>query len=360
LISWAALGLGLVGCTPKLEVIGTGRYVQVGTDVDGYELCAGTIPRLDAHVEHVYELLQETPPSEPIFEIFLSDDVSRWCDRDACAAPAGGRPGQKHHRVYASEAAHTHELAHLIQFEELGEMPALYAEGVATRFASLGGLDGSAWNLGWAGLDQEADGDAELASKLSQPVLESHDYGLALVLANAIVDRHGVETWKTVVRAADPSDEPEATMAHYEDTTGESLYETLSGYLDQPGATTCNQDFLSCSGEVVPWDGDRWEQVVTAPCSDDEVVGQSLGKTPGHARTRKTLEIEAGMYAIPALDDPDLIVHLDACGRCDLTIDFFPGPQEVWLEAGMYELVSEFDVDAVGSDSRTIEIKRLP
>ena len=274
--SKAVLALGVlfaVGCSDELDlppIRYQTEHLRIGTDFTT-PVCAGSIDRLEQHVQRLERLL-DTEVSEPI-ELY-------WFTG---SPPCG--PGDRASGCYVRESgivltqygSARHELAHAVSYL-WGDPDRFYGEGVAQAFSG----------------ERSSFGEALPSASLGR--LERVPTDDAAHFIRWLYERKGPRPLRTLFERSHQNDRPSAERAFIA-AYGEPISQLEQLYYAEapehyPGFSWCFDDV-----EVLPWQGDYWLQSIELDCEATHTRGtEAMTRTVAFdvARAgRFTFEIEA-------------------------------------------------------------------
>jgi hypothetical protein len=237
------------------------RYARYRSD-QPLAPCGGLAQETDTRVEHLYDLLEEPPPSSPFidYEWVADSSLLRTCSENA-AGCAGLRDGEI--AIESIFLAHPHELAHAVHLHALGNSHPLLIEGFASYITFDPGTT-----------DPQ---DAEEFSQVIEDIIAAGDvegplYTTAARFVGMTIERHGLAAFKAFWREIPRNATLEQFRAAYEAQFAETWADGLAG------AATREQTFyddLGCAGDVTPV-GDGLHLTIEDTCEDAQVTGPSL------------------------------------------------------------------------------------
>lgn len=294
--TWASLTVAVfalvvaAGCgeeVPRPPITWEGEHIRFGTDAD-VELCAGTLPYLDAVAGHLKDVFQT--PGTPIDYYWLPDGVERYCDGEAlgCNLETG--------EVFSTLAILQHEVVHAVRRPHVSYLP--LEEGLAEAF-------GDDWEPVYP-----VSGDIEylLREYDRSRVMPGNAYPLAGHFVSYLRAEHGMDSLMALGRTSNYQDSFSNLENEFREIYGVDLVEELDRYKD--AYPICDQTFsrdlsFDCSRNVVAAPvrpDDTIEVSVSMSCDDPTVLGPRFD----HRWTTVTLDVQvSGLYYVFA-GKPDL------------------------------------------------------
>lgn len=297
----ALLVTGSGGCTrepevelPPLEYHGT--YVSLGFEGE-YELCGGTLPWMDRHVETLGALFKRSVDGVAIDYYWLDiADVGKLCDDDvwACAHPGV---------VYSAGSLNEHEIVHAVLYHWVGaHKEAFFTEGVAVAAGDhiFGGT-------------KSGEEFAQLQQMIGTDRTLEVDYPTAGVFVTYLIDTWGAPTYLEFFGTTTSKDRYATIGAKFEEVYGVTLDGVVSDFV---GGRGCLLLLPGCSVEPTPWTGDRWETTMDFVCSES-ALGPDVSLYMG-PWNYVTVDIpETGTYLLSSEGPEVPFYHCAPCSERD-------------------------------------------
>jgi hypothetical protein len=247
------------GCSQRElpEIVWEGEHVAYATDEPLDQLCAGTLPKLDAAAGHLSALLGG---EDEITYYWVPGRVGDFCSTDG-AVGCVGNDG-----TFSEYPTHQHEVAHAVGANRAH--PAL-DEGIAEMFGD-----------DWEAFSPLAGDFREMWASAHDGRILSGYYPLAGYLASYLVERFGLSTILALERASDWDDSVEVSNQKFSEVLGVSLEEVFEDLAVE--ATPCEQteyrdNSFECSQPAIVLSQES-ELVIDMSCAEPEVQGPRRGE----------------------------------------------------------------------------------
>jgi hypothetical protein len=221
------------------------EHLRIGTDFTA-EACAGSIDRLEEHVQRLERLL-EIDVTEPIELYWFAEDPPCFTDHAAgCYNPETGV-------VLTEYWAARHELAHAVSYL-WGNPDRFYAEGVAQAFSGERSQFGTALP------------SASLGLATRVPTQDAAHF------MRWLYERDGAAPLRTLFERSAPY-EPRSAERAFAAAYGSTIWEAERTYYAEapefyPGLTWCSDDV-----DVLPWQGEYWTHSIELDCAATHTRG---------------------------------------------------------------------------------------
>jgi hypothetical protein len=338
-----------LGCGEELPVVARGRYVELATDRDE-PVCAGTVAHFDRFIEGAFEALGETPPDRVFARVeWRADPHSR-----AFVSDEGDRVVARSPRLVDE-----HELAHVAHFMAWPRSARFMEEGLAIMLDPHRKAAALLSDLSTSALDDI----------LGDQVLEGGRYSAAWFIVSQIVHDHGMEGLRELWHRVPARASGQRVRDAYFELFGRPIdaliepwiYEGEIGPVPVP-RTSCG--YTLCTGELQPWEGDRWVGPAPGGCEDDpDAVGSDAqlfkyGFAAGPVWREYVVDV-AYPVEPPRLSDTVTAIGIPCGFVCPewFPVDFQPGGPNV-LGVGPFRLQVRTELESLPTDTPgTIEFE---
>ncbi len=308
-----------------------GEFVDIYYEDESLRACGGQAASYDAFIRWFSDAYAGTDPGEFRAQVRTTRSPEVPCGEfPSCAVDGVAWISQ--------ELGQYHELVHLMQIDLDGRSLPSLEEGTAEAFGPL------------APLAITANEAQEIAPTfLWNRQLTSTDYVRAAMFARFLVDRTGVERYRSLFRdAADLPDADEAEFrAQYSISIGEEFDVSMDAFQSLP---RCAHDFWFCSA-ATPMELPLTE--VGIDCDDLTTLGykdDAMLPKGGAFRMERVIRFSVDQTASVAIALEHATAYLGKCGDCSQQVPvvllasldtpgFPPVPVDLELTEGTYVIV---------------------
>jgi hypothetical protein len=272
------------------------RYIEYSTWADDSVLCMDDLLRgLDDYIDETAAFLEIEPPTRKIRYVWVPEPIKsaeNWlCQTEGpligCVFWDMGKVV-----IFSANPDHHHELVHAVSIGGLGPAHPLLEEGLAMH---LGDFKST--------LDDLEDFPAKFRRMLDRgPIPDS--YPLASHYVASVIDRHGIEEFKTLMQRLPHDANFDGLTEVHADVYGEDLDDALTA-MDVPIPGRLQP---RCDGEPVAWEGgDDLQVTLQGTCGDGRLYGS--GFVAGYPAFYKEYVLEvptSGVYTMTVTNAEDV------------------------------------------------------
>ncbi len=253
--------------------------------------------------------------------------------KERCGAPGCTRRSEGEVSIFDATLLNKHELVHAIQLSAWPRRRPLLVEGLAMAFDD-DGLDPFVWS------DQFS---ADLDEQIEKDHAELDTYFVGAWIVYWVVQRHGVDAFRTFWYADTEGSSAEEFRVLFEQHFGESLDAMLADVAKQ---TAC--PLLTCVEDVVEWEGSLWTTESPTGCGDGLTFGS---EATSDSKIMRTVLIDVpvtGAYTV-SVSESELLgnqgTRIYPCGgpcrNAASLVNFYAGQStDVMWEAGLYRVTT--------------------
>jgi len=322
----------VAGCSGA-PVVAEGRYVEIATH-RSEPICAGTVARIDDHLDAIADTLGEELPDRRFIRI-------EWRELEPAEKPHTRDYSRGDDVIITDDLFDEHELVHAVHPRVWPKTHVVLQEGLATMLGSSELLSLAPWPDG-APIDALFDDWTE-------------DYVGAQFFVSQIVVDHGFDGLRRLWRGVLPEMDATEIRAVYEREFGrplDVLFEPVQVGPVPERRFSCFYEV--CSSEVVEPDGAQWSASGPSSCgSDPNAVGPRPRGGRLSAWTFQTLEIEAESQQVETVGGEGAIFRWCGLGCTDVVHDAWLDPDETMSTSfvpGSYSVEIGHPLDGLPAD----------
>lgn len=367
-VCWAVLGTVLLIACPEStapdlpEIAASSKYIDYRPRADTTAICMDdALAREDRFIENVADFLDIAPPHGRIN--FVWDPSQSIFDPDTWAC--NKKEGTPHARncykyvsgddygiITSSGFVQYHELVHAVELPSLGYGNSILMEGLADY-------------LGTKNTSDAIVSDFPTAFKTMLASDDPVDYAVAMHFVASIIDRFGVEKYKTLRRTLPADATAERFSSDFQSIFGIPLDAALSDMTEPIQGLQPREGCGDDAPDTIPWTTpERIETTLHRKCGDRYFIGGGFADGRPGFGAYLTVDIpQAGTYEL-TVTDPNKTLEvsgsLDGClGNPGIvSIRGLTGSKE--LAAGRYVLSLLFPVSTVPEGTASIRLELVP